>query len=97
MAMAGQTVDVMRGQRKKSPRVTPTAKLRDDHEAIIQHALIGMSGWTMRGRKWPVEVCCGMQFVMQHGEIRKLDTNKCCRDVGVGANFSLGAVNSIVN
>ena len=46
---------------------------------------------------WPVEVCCGMQFVMQYGEIRKLDTNKCYRDIEVGANFPVDVVNSNVN
>ena len=45
----------------------------------------------------PVEVCCGMQFVMQYGEIRKLDTNKCYRDIEVGANFPVDVVNSNVN
>ena len=35
--------------------------------------------------------------MMQYGEIRKLDTNKCCRDVGVGANFPVDVVNSNVN
>ena len=38
-----------------------------------------------------------MQFVMQYGEIRKLDTNKCYWDIEVGANFPVDVVNSNVN